>query len=61
MVEELKTVGRQEINLINPPQLNFESLLNVIEMCIAYSGCWHDEYVLCVAPAPCCTKMTEHL
>ena len=45
MVEELKKVGRPEINRLNPPQLNFESLLHVIEMCIAYSGCWHEEYV----------------
>ena len=45
IVEELKKVGRPEINRLNPPQLNFESLLHVIEMCIAYSGCWHGEYV----------------
>ncbi|WP_019969138.1 hypothetical protein [Segatella maculosa] len=45
MVEELKKVGRPEINRLNPPQLNFKSLLHVIEMCIAYSGCWHEEYV----------------
>ena len=45
MVEELGKVGHQEINSLYPPQLNFESLLHVIEMCIAYSGCWHDEYV----------------
>ena len=33
-----------ETNHIKPPQLNFENLLHVIEMCIAYSGCWHKEY-----------------
>lgn len=27
------------------PQLNFENLLHVIEMCIAYSGCWSKEYI----------------
>ena len=27
------------------PQLNFENLLHVIEMCIAYSGCWRKEYI----------------
>jgi hypothetical protein len=32
-------------NHIKPPQLNFENLLHVIEMCIAYSGGWHKEYV----------------
>ena len=32
-------------NHIMPPQLNFENLLHVVEMCIAYSGGWHKEYV----------------
>ncbi len=45
VVEKLNHVGRPEINRIIPPQLNFESLLHVIEMCISYSGCWHKEYV----------------
>ena len=27
------------------PQLNFENLLHVIEMCIAYSACWRKEYI----------------
>ena len=34
-----------ETNHIKPPQLNFENLLHVIEMCIAYSGCWSKEYI----------------
>lgn len=34
-----------ETNHIMPPQLNFENLLHVIEMCIAYSGGWHKKYV----------------
>ena len=34
-----------ETNHIKPPQLNFENLLHIIEMCIAYSGGWHKEYV----------------
>ena len=32
-------------NHIKPPQLNFENLLHVIEMCIAYSACWRKEYI----------------
>ena len=32
-------------NYIKPPQLNFENLLHVLEMCIAYSGCWRKEYI----------------
>ena len=34
-----------EINRIKLPQLNFENLLHVIEMCIAYSACWRKEYI----------------
>jgi len=45
VVDELTKVGRPEINRYIPPQLNFESLLHVIEMCIAYSGCWSKEYI----------------
>ena len=45
VVKQLNQVGRPEVNRFIPPQLNFESLLQVIEMCLAYSGCWHHEYV----------------
>ena len=45
IVGKLNQVGRPEINHYVPPQLNFENLLHVIEMCIAYSGGWHKEYV----------------
>lgn len=34
---------------IRQVQLNFENLLHVIEMCIAYSGCWRKEYISCLA------------
>ena len=47
VVDELKKVGRPEVNRYIPPQLNFESLLHVIEMCISYSSCWHKEYHYC--------------
>lgn len=45
IVGKLNHVGRPEINRINPPKLNFENLLHIVEMCITYSGCWHKEYV----------------
>lgn len=45
IVGKLNQVGRPEINSYVPPQLNFESLLHVIEMCIAYSSCWSKEYI----------------
>ena len=34
-----------ETNHIMPPQLNFENILHVIEMCIVYSGCWSKKYI----------------
>ena len=45
IVGKLNQIGRSEINRDIPPQLNFESLLHVIEMCISYSSCWHKEYI----------------
>ena len=45
IVGKLNQVGRTEVNRYIPPQLNFESLLHVIEMCISYSSCWHKEYI----------------
>ena len=45
VVGKLNQVGRPEVNRFIPPQLNFENLLHVIEMCIAYSGCWRKEYI----------------
>ncbi|MBR4388530.1 MAG: SIR2 family protein [Prevotella sp.] len=45
IVRKLNLVGRLEVNRYIPPQLNFESLLHVIEMCISYSSCWNKEYI----------------
>ena len=45
IVGKLNQVGRPEINRYVPPQLNFESLLHVVEMCISYGGCWYKEYI----------------
>ena len=43
IVEKLNKVS--EINHIKSPQLNFENILHVIEMCIAYSACWRKGYI----------------
>lgn len=45
IVERLKTVGNPEVRRILPPHMNFEDLLHVLEMCLSYSSCWHDEYL----------------
>lgn len=44
IVGKQNQVGRPEINRYVPPQLNFESLLHDVEMCISYSGYWHKEF-----------------
>ena len=43
IVKKLNKVS--EVNHIKSSQLNFENLLHVIEMCIAYSACWRKEYI----------------
>ena len=43
IVKKLNKIS--DVNHHNLPQLNFENLLHVIEMCIAYSGCWSKEYI----------------
>ena len=45
IIAQLDKVGRPEVNRYKPPQLNFENLLHILEMCIAYSGCWCKEYI----------------
>lgn len=41
----LKRVGNPETRKLIHPQINFEDLLHVLEMCLTYSSCWHDEYL----------------
>lgn len=41
----LKQVGNPETSKCLHPQINFEDLLHVLEMCLTYSSCWHDEYL----------------
>ena len=41
----LKQVGNPETRKFIHPQINFEDLLHVLEMCLAYSSCWHNEYL----------------
>ena len=38
IIAQLNKVGRPEVNRYNPPQLNFENLLHIIEMCIAHEN-----------------------
>ena len=41
----LKQVGNSQGRRYLHPEVNFEELLYVLEMCISYSSCWHDEYL----------------
>lgn len=41
----LKQVGNPETRKFIYPQINFEGLLHVLEMCLTYSHCWHDEFL----------------
>ncbi len=41
----LKEVGNPDTRKFIHPQINFEDLLHILEMCLTYSSCWHDEYL----------------
>lgn len=43
VIKKLNQVSKR--NCRNFPQLNFENLLHILEMCIPYSGCWRKEYI----------------
>ena len=45
IIERLKNVGNPEVRRFFHPEVNFEDLLHVLEMCLSYSSCWHDEYL----------------
>ena len=45
IIERLKKVGNPEVRRFFNPEVNFEDLLHVLEMCLSYSSCWHEEYL----------------
>ncbi len=45
IIERLKNDGNPEVRRFFHPEVNFEDLLHVLEMCLSYSSCWHDEYL----------------
>lgn len=45
MAGRLKLVGNPEVRRYFHPKITFEELLHIIEMCLSYSSCWHDEYL----------------
>lgn len=45
VIERLKNVGNPEVRKFIHPEVSFEDLLHVLEMCLSYSSCWHDEYL----------------
>lgn len=47
IIERLKNVGASEERRCFHPQLSFEDILHFLELCLAYSPCWHNEYPHC--------------
>ena len=45
IIERLTNVGNPDVKRFFHPQVNFEDLLHVLEMCLSYSSCWQDEYL----------------
>lgn len=45
VVNRLKEVGNPESRRLLSPELNFEDMLQILEMCYTYSSCWHNEYL----------------
>lgn len=45
MIDRLKKVGKPEVRRFFHPEVTFEDLLHVLEMCLSYSSCWHDEFL----------------
>ena len=45
IVKRLLKIGNPAVRRFYPPHLNFEDLLHVLEMCLSYSPCWHNEYL----------------
>lgn len=43
VIKKLNQVSKRNCRMF--PQLNFENLLHILEMCIPYSGCWRKEYI----------------
>jgi len=45
IIERLRNVGNPEVRRFFNPEVNFEDLLHVLEMCLSYRSCWQDEYL----------------
>lgn len=45
MAGRLRLVGNPDMRRFPHPKMTFEELLHVLEICLTYSPCWHDEYL----------------
>ena len=41
----LQQIGNPDTRRFSHPDISFEEILHVLEMCLSYSSCWHDEYL----------------
>lgn len=45
IISGLKQIGNPQVRRLFHPEISFEDILHVLEMCLSYSSCWHDEYL----------------
>lgn len=45
IIDRLKMIGNPEARRFLHPEVSFEEVLHVLEMCLTYSICWHEEYL----------------
>lgn len=45
IINGLKQIGNPQVRNYNNPEISFEEVLHVLEMCLSYNSCWHEEYL----------------
>ena len=45
IISGLKMTGNPEVRRFSRPEISFEDILHVLEMCLSYNSCWHEEFL----------------
>lgn len=45
IISDLKKIGNPEVRRFFRPEISFEEILHVLEMCLSYNSCWHEEFL----------------
>ena len=45
IIRGLKQIGNPEVRRFFHPEISFEEILHVLEMCLSYNSCWQDEFL----------------